>query len=889
MSWYKFALGALLCATPSLAQITWVPSTSSPITNRVIANSLTQGVCRVTVGGNTYAGTAGPQNCYYIVDGSTLTTQNFELAVGAGKWDSSGLAGPATLGTINNLTTRVCRARVDGAYVVGYVLGNPGVCQMFAVAGYRTATKYEQLYDFNAVGEFEILQAGLCLRGDTTLAVPILLRACTPNAYDRWRLFPTASAAIKLENVLATGQCVTEGSFLSLEIGVFTACANAPSYLIEWFTDSSYRLRNPSSGEYLTRANSGLSTGVTVVSRPPTGSSAEAFEILTINEASRRLSVLSYNTMMLPDDQFPGLKQDERAEYIPQSLNRNGALADVIGFQEGFDASGRSALITKMFTDHQYLFVTGVPDWPSDVYASEILNPLTWISFGQFRSYTNGGAYIMSRWPSDRIATYRFVNNSRDGIFDTTGLDALAAKGVAYIRINKLGRRYHIFDTHLQAGAPSDESAVRQAQLQEFRNFVNITLIGASPEDGVVFTGDFNTDMETDVGNYNYILNTLNVSFVNAPRPVGISSASDFPRWTVDPDNNLLSYDRDSTKQWLDYVFVHNNFAKADRASYETFQFKHTSSYNISTAVLGIAARGISTTDLSDHGAVLARFTFAPTASVTAPPDLVKLTLRTESLGSQFNGQIQVNGGSIDVPSTFDVVRNVPLEIRAPEVLPGPTGFRYVFKDWDSQPNPFTLTPTVDGARYTAVYTSQSELKVVTNPPGAGTITGAGFYSRGAVVPVTATPARGFTFTGYTGPRNTIENPTNLQVNNPVTLTANFASTGAPRLSLLPEGPRTILPSGNTRINLRMVNSGDGGAVNARISNVVAVTVLTGGGNVSFAGGVTDFGTIAAGQNSPAILPLDFNWPESATRIRITLQLTADGGYSTLFTLTLFR
>ena len=89
---------------------------------------------------------------------------------------------------------------------------------------------------------------------------------------------------------------------------------------------------------------------------------------------------------------------------------------------------------------------------------------------------------------------------------------------------------------------------------------------------------------------------------------------------------------------------------------------------------------------------------------------------------------------------------------------------------------------------------------------------------------------------------------------------------------------------------MRMTNSGAGGAVNARVTGVQSITVVSGSGPVTLpAGQAMNFGAIAAGATSGVPGPLDFVWPATAARVRFVFLIEADGGYSTTATLTLIR
>jgi uncharacterized repeat protein (TIGR02543 family) len=59
-------------------------------------------------------------------------------------------------------------------------------------------------------------------------------------------------------------------------------------------------------------------------------------------------------------------------------------------------------------------------------------------------------------------------------------------------------------------------------------------------------------------------------------------------------------------------------------------------------------------------------------------------------------------------------------------------------------------------------------------PPEGGSVSGAGTYNSGTVVPVTASPVIGWTFTGWSGDLTGTTNPTSILMNSNKSITANF-------------------------------------------------------------------------------------------------------------------
>ncbi|MFT7614785.1 MAG: hypothetical protein ACI9J3_003771, partial [Parvicellaceae bacterium] len=65
-----------------------------------------------------------------------------------------------------------------------------------------------------------------------------------------------------------------------------------------------------------------------------------------------------------------------------------------------------------------------------------------------------------------------------------------ANKGIKYASINKLGKKYHLFATHMDAGSGVDDLEAKNSQMAEIRDFISAQNI---PEhEAVLFGGDFN-------------------------------------------------------------------------------------------------------------------------------------------------------------------------------------------------------------------------------------------------------------------------------------------------------------------------------------------------------------------------------------------------------------
>jgi len=113
-------------------------------------------------------------------------------------------------------------------------------------------------------------------------------------------------------------------------------------------------------------------------------------------------------------------------------------------------------------------------------------------------------------------------------------------------------------------------------------------------------------------------------------------------------------------------------------------------------------------------------------------------------------------------------------------------GVRHNFVSWsDGGAATHNITVSETPASYAAVFAQQFLLTTGANPANGGTVTAGGWFNSGTTHSVSATPAAGYRFTGFTGDL-TGASPQNIVMNTPRTVTANFAcvaSLSAPSLS----------------------------------------------------------------------------------------------------------
>lgn len=221
------------------------------------------------------------------------------------------------------------------------------------------------------------------------------------------------------------------------------------------------------------------------------------------------LSVLTYNTQMMPliAGAVDRLNQpDVRVTVIPSTI----ATFDVVVMQELFDKDLRETMVKGMSATYPYHTV---------VVGEHSEKMLT------------GGVMIFSRWPITYEKDWVYIAGS--------GLDDLAAKGVAYAVINKLGKRYHVFGTHLEAGVSDSFEQVRVQQLREMSHFISDQNIPDT--EPVIMAGDFNIDRDSREADP--MKQTLQA----------LPLASHGFEYSMDPNTNTMT--TDTVRSRIDFIF----------------------------------------------------------------------------------------------------------------------------------------------------------------------------------------------------------------------------------------------------------------------------------------------------------------------------------------------
>lgn len=189
---------------------------------------------------------------------------------------------------------------------------------------------------------------------------------------------------------------------------------------------------------------------------------------------------------------------------------------DVIFFEEAFSKESRNILISKI--KNEYPYITSVVDSPSML------------------KVTSGGIFVASKWPIEKVDQH---------IYQTCGFpDCFSAKGVQYVRVNKMGIIYNLFATHINwDGHP----LIRGEQWKEMKRFIESKKI--PKEEPIIMGGDFNTDLINYPQSYEKMLSMFNCE---APTLVGYPYSCDSTINKRVSINKKIRIDQSR----LDYIFT---------------------------------------------------------------------------------------------------------------------------------------------------------------------------------------------------------------------------------------------------------------------------------------------------------------------------------------------
>jgi uncharacterized repeat protein (TIGR01451 family) len=160
--------------------------------------------------------------------------------------------------------------------------------------------------------------------------------------------------------------------------------------------------------------------------------------------------------------------------------------------------------------------------------------------------------------------------------------------------------------------------------------------------------------------------------------------------------------------------------------------------------------------------------------TVTGGPATIAVVVTSAPAGRS----LAVDGVSYTAAQSFNWAPGSSHTVSA--TSPQGTGTRYVFANWsDAGAQSHTILGPASAVTYTASFTTQNLLSAGVSPAGAGAIAASptcsdGYYNSGAGVQLTAQPAAGYAFSGFSGDLTGASNPQTVAMSAPHSVTAVF-------------------------------------------------------------------------------------------------------------------
>ncbi|MBV6430003.1 MAG: hypothetical protein IANPNBLG_00106 [Bryobacteraceae bacterium] len=165
------------------------------------------------------------------------------------------------------------------------------------------------------------------------------------------------------------------------------------------------------------------------------------------------------------------------------------------------------------------------------------------------------------------------------------------------------------------------------------------------------------------------------------------------------------------------------------------------------------------------------------------------------SIITQYNGlYFYVDSNSYNVSQQLQWTPGTPhtLSVLSPQYS---CGGKYTFTGWSNGgPKTQTVTAPASPATYLANYSVEYGLTLGSSPPSAGIVTPSlvrpeNYYPAGTLVQVTATPAAGYEFAGWSGAYSGIDNPLTVRMDGFRSITAVFHKIGSPTVTVTTNPP----------------------------------------------------------------------------------------------------
>lgn len=301
-----------------------------------------------------------------------------------------------------------------------------------------------------------------------------------------------------------------------------------------------------------------------------------------INEKQTNIfRLMSYNVKMFSNYLFDDA-QLERAKIIPSKINKIDPNLDCIILTELFNNKSEK-IIDKEMKKYGYK------------YRSEKVGTSV---FGLFKfKLEDGGVKIYSKHP---------IIEQDDIVYSKGGKeDKISAKGSTYIKVNKYGKKFNIFATHLQSGRTDELNEIKLHQVSELKEFINKQKI--KEEEPIFIGGDFNIDLHSQKILLEKVIEELEAEQLE----IHIDSLTH----TTNTDFSSRETSKISTK-WLDHIFYLKDNKSPIKSNIKSIHIKKENGYLIKKIegekMFKFKKYGdyMKIYDLSDHTAIIGEFIF---------------------------------------------------------------------------------------------------------------------------------------------------------------------------------------------------------------------------------------------------------------------------------------
>jgi hypothetical protein len=242
------------------------------------------------------------------------------------------------------------------------------------------------------------------------------------------------------------------------------------------------------------------------------------------------------------------------------------------------------------------------------------------------------------------------------------------------------------------------------------------------------------------------------------------------------------------------------------------------------------------------------------------------------SLGA--NGSETIDGVATHGPATVQWAVNTPHTVSVPALVALSPGTQDVFSQWSDGVT--TASRTIDAATafsFIAQYQEQFLVTVTAAPAAGGTVSGGGWYNANAPASLTAAPAGGFSFTGFTGTVAGSQSPLAITVSQPENALASFAP-GSPILNAT-AGAHTNTSANDVQLTIVFTDSGPAAAGGVTVNSIAGVA-QSGSGAISALSALPLPFTLLPGQSQA--LSFTIAWPSTAVRVGFTVNFAANNG-----------